>query len=155
MLHGAERGRFELSFSVPSECADRLAAGAADIGIVPSVELPRLNLELIPGAGIACRGAVRSILLISKVRPERVRVLAADSSSRTSVALARILLARRHGAQPVVRSCPPDLAGMLEAADAALIIGDPALRVEIEGLPYAVHDLGQEWVEWTDRKSVV
>jgi hypothetical protein len=56
MLEGAERGRFELSFSVPSECADRLAAGAADIGIVPSVELPRLKLELIPGAGIACRG---------------------------------------------------------------------------------------------------
>jgi len=149
MLEGAERGRFELSFSVPSECADRLAAGEVDIGIVPSVELPRLNLGLIPGTGIACRGAVRSILLISKVAPGQVRLLAADSSSRTSVALARILLARRWGAQPVVRSYPPDLPRMLEAADAALLIGDPALRVEIERLPYAVHDLGQEWVEWT------
>jgi len=149
MLHGAERGRFELSFSVPSECADRLAGGAADIGIVPSVELPRLGLEVIPGAGIACRGAVRSILLISKVPPERVRLLAADASSRTSVALARIVLARRYGAQPVVRGFPPDLPTMLEAADAALLIGDPALRVEVERLPYAVLDLGREWVEWT------
>src|SRR3974377_1976377 len=65
MLRGAQRGLFELDFRVPSECADALASGEADIGIVPSFELTRQDLEIIPGAGIACHGAVRSILLIS------------------------------------------------------------------------------------------
>lgn len=149
MLHGAQRGRFELDFCVPAECADRLAAGAADIGIVPSVEFARQGLELIPGAGIACRGPVRSILLISKVRPESIRTLAADSSSRTSTALARVVLAHRYGAEPRVLPLPPDLTRMLQEADAALIIGDPALRLDPLHLPFATLDLGQEWMEMT------
>jgi predicted solute-binding protein len=149
MLHGAQRHRFDLEFCLPAECADRLAAGAADIGIVPSIELYRLGLELIPGAGIACRGAVRSILLFTKVRPERIRTLAADSSSRTSVELARIVLARRYGATPTLDSFPPDLPSMLQAADAALLIGDPALRAGAAQLPFAVLDLGEEWFAMT------
>lgn len=149
MLHGPQRGRFNLEFRLPSECADRLAAGTADAGVVPSIELARQGLELIPGAGIACRGPVRSILLISKVAPEKIRTLAADSSSRTSVALARIVLARRYRAQPRILTLPPDLPAMLEAADAALIIGDPALRLEPERLPLASLDLGEEWVAMT------
>ena len=67
MLHGQQRDLFDLTFSVPSECADRLARGRADIGLIPSIELTRQKLNIIPGAGIACRGAVRSILLVSKV----------------------------------------------------------------------------------------
>jgi chorismate dehydratase len=149
MLHGAQRSLFELDFRLPAECADRLAEGTADIGIVPSVEFPRLNLELIPGAGIACRGAVRSILLVSKTSPENIRVLAADSSSRTSVMLARIILARRYSAEPRVTSLAPDLPSMLEASDAALIIGDPALRLDPPHLPFLVLDLGQGWVTMT------
>ena len=149
MLHGAQRGRFDLEFCLPSECADRLACGAADIGIVPSIELERQGLELIPGAGIACRGAVRSILLFTKGSSEKIRTLAADSSSRTSVELARIVLARRYGAVPSVDSFPPDLPSMLQAADAALLIGDPALRAGAAHLPYTVLDLGEEWMEMT------
>lgn len=149
MLHGAQRGMFDLVFRVPSECADMLASGAADIGIVPSIELPRQKLELIPGAGIACRGAIRSILLISKVAPGDIRTLATDSGSRTSVALSRIILARRYRAEPRLISLPPDLPAMLEAADAALLIGDSALRVEVEALPHRVLDLGAEWMELT------
>lgn len=145
MLHGPQRDLFELEFCLPSECADRLARGAADIGIVPSIELARQGLELIPGAGIACRGAVRSILLVSKVPLEKIRTLAADSSSRTSVVLARMVLARRYGASPRLFSLPPDLPSMLAAADAALVIGDPALRLEAE----AALDLGAEWVAMT------
>jgi predicted solute-binding protein len=154
MLHGAQQDLFELDFCLPSECADRLAAGTADIGIVPSVELPRLNLELIPGAGIACRGAVRSILLVSKVAPEKIRVLAADSGSRTSTVLARIVLARRYGAEPRVVSLVPDLPSMLEAADAALIIGDPALRLNPAELPYQLIDLGEAWNLMTELPMV-
>jgi len=149
MLHGQQRGIFDLVFRIPSECADMLASGAADIGSVPSIELARQNLELIRGAGIASRGAIRSILLVSKVAPAEIRTLAADSSSRTSVALARIILARRYHAEPRLISLPPDLPAMLEAADAALMIGDPALRLEVEALPYLVLDLGAEWMELT------
>ena len=149
MLHGAERNRFDLSFCLPSECADRLASGRADIGIVPSVELSRQNLEVIPGAGIACRGPVRSILLISKVPPGQICTLAADSSSRASTVLARILLAHRYGVEPLFLHQAPDLPSMLEAADAALIIGDPALRLDPAGLPFLVLDLGEEWAGMT------
>ena len=149
MLRGAQRGMFDLDFAIPAECADRLATGRADIGIVPAFELTRQKLKVIPGAGIACRGPVRSILLISRKPFPEIRTLAADSSSRTSVQLARVILARRYGASPVIAPHPPDLERMLEAADAALLIGDPALRVDPEQLPYRTLDLGAEWVEMT------
>ena len=127
MLHGDERGMFDLSFAIPSECADRLADGRADIGIVPSVELNRQKLEIIRGTGIACDGPVRSILLISKVPFREIRTLATDSSSRTSVALSRIVLAKKYGVEPRLFSERPHLGSMLEHCDAALIIGDAAL----------------------------
>jgi chorismate dehydratase len=149
MLHGEQHGLFDLDLCLPSECADRLETGEADIGIVPSVELPRLGLEVIRGAGIACREAVRSILLVSKVPFRDIRVLAADTSSRTSVQLVRILLARNHGVQPRIVPHPPDLPAMLDVSDAALIIGDPALHVDIENVPYYVSDLGAEWTSTT------
>jgi predicted solute-binding protein len=165
MLHGDQRGLFDLELAVPSECADRLERGAADIGIVPAVEVHRLGLDIIRGAGIACREAVRSILLVSKVPFEDIRLLAADTNSRTSVQLARILLERRHGARPRLLPHAPDLAAMLQAADAALIIGDPALRVDIARLPYYWSDLGAEWTAstglpmvfavWAGRKECV
>jgi predicted solute-binding protein len=149
MLHGPQRGLFDLEFRVPSACADDLASGAADIGIVPSFELTKQDLEVISGVGIACHGAVRSILLISRTPAAEIRTLAADTSSRTSVELARVILQRRYGATP--RSIPhaPDLDAMLAAADAALIIGDPALRIDPAALPYHVYDLGEEWLAMT------
>jgi len=149
MLHGPQRGLFDLEFRVPAECADRVASGAADIGIVPSFELTRQHLEIVPGAGIACHGAVRSILLISKCPAPEIRRLAADASSRTSAQLARVVLSRKYGATPETVSHPADLAAMLRIADAALIIGDPALRIDPSRLPYHVYDLGAEWVEMT------
>jgi chorismate dehydratase len=149
MLRGRQRDLFDLSFRVPSACADALAAGAADIGIVPAFELLTQKLETMPGLGIASRGPVRSILLVSKVQPEQIRTLAADSSSRTSVQLARVILARKYGSHPVVTSHVPDLDAMLASADAALVIGDPALRIDPATLPYRVYDLGFEWAELT------
>lgn len=153
MLHGPQRDLFDLDFRVPAGCADQLASGAADIGIVPSFELTRQDLEIIPGAGIACHGAVRSILLVSSRPAQEIRTLAADSSSRTSVQLARVVLERKYGADPVQLPHAPDLEGMLAIADAALIIGDPALRIDPAGWvsrePYHVYDLGAEWVQMT------
>jgi len=165
MLQGPQQGLFELDFRIPSECADQLASGAADIGIVPSFELTRQDLEIIPGAGIACRGAVRSILLISACPAYEIRTLAADTSSRTSVELARVVLERRYSTQPESIPHHPDLPAMLRVADAALIIGDPALHIDPAELPYHVYDLGAEWMEltglpmvfavWAARKGIV
>lgn len=148
-LKGPQRDIFHLSFSVPSICADRLESGDVDIGIVPCAELDRLGLDFLPDTGIACRGAVRSILLISRVPFAKVKTLATDVSSRTSVMLARMILAERYGVIPSIASHSPDLDAMLAAADAALIIGDPALRIDPATLPFHVLDLGAEWFSLT------
>lgn len=149
LLHGTPQDMFDLTFRVPSQCADLVASGAVEIGNIPVIELSRQNLDMVPGIGVAARGAVRSILLISKRPLPEIRTLAADSSSRTSVALTRIVLSRRYGVEPEFLPCAPDLESMLERADAALIIGDPALRLDPVSLPYLVADLGQEWTEMT------
>ena len=173
MLHGSGpedgNGVFDLRFALPSACADQIASGDADIGIVPVIEMARQKLEYFPGTGIACHGPVRSILLISKVPLRQIRTLATDSGSRTSVQLARIILAEKFGlagkCAPRLISRPADLATMLGEADAALLIGDAALRVDPEKLPFETLDLGGEWVSitglpmvfavWAGRKEVV
>jgi chorismate dehydratase len=149
MQHGEQRGLFDLSFAIPAECADRLADGRADIGIVPAVELNRQKLDIIRGAGVACHGPVRSILLISKVPFAEIRSLATDSTSRTSVALSRIILSRKYGVEPKHWPQAPNIRKMLENADAALIIGDTALLLDPATLPLHVLDLGQEWTGMT------
>ena len=130
MLHGDQRDLVDLSFRIPSECAHEVASGAADIGIIPSVELNRNNYGRVRGLGIASRGAVRSILLISSKPFRDIQTLAGDISSRTSVALARIILGRKYGTEPKIVPHAPDLTSMLAVADAALIIGDPALHLD-------------------------
>jgi chorismate dehydratase len=149
MLHGDQRELVELSFRIPSECADEVASGAADIGIIPSVELNRNDYGRVRGLGIASRGAVRSILLISSKPFREIQTLAGDISSRTSVALARIILGRRYGTEPRVVPHAPDLTRMLTVADAALIIGDPALHLDPQFLGERVLDLGAEWTDMT------
>jgi predicted solute-binding protein len=148
-LYGPQRGRFNFRFDLPAQCADALEAGEADIGLVPCAELDRLELDFLPDLGIACEGAVRSIYLVSRTPFRQIRSLAADSSSRTSVALSRILLAEQYGVEPRFVSHAPDLEAMLAVCDAALIIGDPALRLDPASLPWQVLDLGEEWVRWS------
>lgn len=154
MLHGEQRGLFELSFSIPSECAERLRRGDADLGIVPAIEAARQGLKWLPGIGIASRGAVRSLLLVSKTPLDQIRVLAADTSSRTTVALTRIILARRYGVSPEFVPMAPQLDVMLARADAALVIGDPALLIDPARLPWLVADVGEEWFQMTGLPSV-
>jgi chorismate dehydratase len=150
LLHDpAQRDIFDLRFAVPSACADQLAAGEADIGIVPVIEMARQKLDYFRGCGIASHGPVRSILLISKVPFRDIRTLATDSGSRTSVMLSRIILAEKFGCEPRLISHAPDLAAMLGLADAALLIGDAALRVDPQTLPLETLDLGEQWTNLT------
>ena len=152
MLHSPDpelREAFDLRFALPADCAAQLASGEAQVGIVPAIEMARQKLEYFRGTGIACHGPVRSILLISKVPFNRIRTLAVDAASRTSVMLARVILAEKFRAEPKLITRPADLAPMLGEADAALIIGDPALRLDPAALPFETLDLGAEWVSMT------
>lgn len=154
LLAGLEEGMaapFEVQFATaePAACAQALSSGVADAALVPVAALPLLPAaRVVPGLGVGCRGAVTSVLLLTKVPPERIRRLAAHTASLTSVALARLLLAERWGARPLVVPARPPLAEMLAEADAAVLIGDPALAtVGASGLLEI--DLGRAWQEWT------
>lgn len=155
LRQGAQRDLFELSLALPSDCAEQLRSGQADLGLVPVIELARQpDLVGVPGLAVASHGAVRSILVVSKKPLGEIDSIAADTGSRTSVVLAQIVTAHMHGIRPKIRPYPPRLDEMLEIADAALIIGDPALRIDPsmaawKGRPVHVYDLGAEWFDIT------
>ena len=138
--HNAVGPDFDVHYTVPSKCAEELRTGAADIGIIPVFTYALIpNLVLIPDIAIATKGVVRSILLISKVPVEQVHSVALDTASRTSVALTKVLFAKFWGGERTFLSHDPDLEPMLAKCDAALVIGDPALRAKTAG--YHVYDL--------------
>jgi len=153
--HGPQRGLYDLRFEVPAVCADALREGDADVGLVPVIELANQpDLLVLPGVSIAARERVRSVLLFSRKPMEAIESFAADTSSRTSVALTQILMARNYGIRPRVYPYAPRLDEMLQLADAGLIIGDPALRLDSsqadwKGQPIFVYDLGNEWWKLT------
>jgi chorismate dehydratase len=146
--HGLGFEHFHLKFQVPSICADRLREGEVDAGLISSIEYLRIpGLRIVPGLCIASPKRVRSVIVLSKVPPEEITTLALDTSSRTSVVLSQILLRERYGVTPAVRDMAPDQAAMLKECDAALLIGDVAMRARREGL--LVLDLAEEWHAWT------
>jgi predicted solute-binding protein len=138
-----------MSYALPSVCADQVAAGSADIGILPVIETARQGLDYFRGTGIACHGPVRTILLVSKLPMGKIETLATDSGSRTSVMLSQVILSEQYNVRPRVFSRPADLASMLEVADAALIIGDAAFAIDPATVPFECLDLGAEWVRMT------
>jgi chorismate dehydratase len=151
--HGELRRRFTIHYTLPSACAQELRAGVSDIGIIPVIAYQTIpDLVVLPGVSIAATGPVRSILLVSKVPIERVKTVAADSSSRTSVALCRVLFRKWLGGQRHFTAMEPKLDTMLQDADAALIIGDPALAVDRS--QYLCYDLAEEWQKHTGKPFV-
>jgi chorismate dehydratase len=147
LLHGAQRECYDLAFTTPAVCADDLEAGRADIGIIPSIEYQHIHgLQVLPGLSIASKQRVRSVLLLSRVPIEKVRSAALDTSSRTSAALVRILFRKFYGIDVAARPSTPDPAVMLSSADAALLIGDPALLYDGDA---QVLDLALEWRKFT------
>ncbi len=148
MLHGPQKDKFELKLTVPSGCADAIAAHTADVGIVPSIEYQRIdNLEIVPGMSIASKFEVKSVLLLSKVPLAEVNSVALDESSRTSAALVRILLKKFYSRDVDFKPAAPDPVEMLKRADAALLIGDPALTYN--GPRAEAYDLAREWRKFT------
>lgn len=150
--YGFKRGlgyeHFHLKFQVPSLCADHLRSGEVDAGLISSIEFLRIpDLLIVPGLCIASPKRVRSVVILSKVPPEEIKSLALDTSSRSSVVLGQILLRERYGATPSTHDMEPNPEQMLATHDAALVIGDPAMRARKEGL--IVMDLAEEWHAWT------
>ena len=146
-LHGPLRGKFEVIPSSPADCADQLSKGEVDIGLIPSIEYQRMEgLQIIPDISISSLQKVRSLLLIKPKEKSFIRSVALDTSSRTTVALAKVLLHEKMAIHPEYVPCRPDLKEMLRRCDAALLIGDPALQVAPE--EYETIDLVESWVDW-------
>jgi chorismate dehydratase len=179
---GPLAGKYELSFTVPSKCAEALRAGEADIAIIPAIEYQRIeDLVILPGMAVAAKSEVRSILLVSKKPIERARRIALDTSSRSSVALVQLLCRNFWGISPQFVRAAPNAATMLADADAALIIGDPALRIALKAEDFRnrkpsgefccggdpndqiipgveslfVYDVAHQWREMTARPAVL
>jgi len=138
----------KLIYDFPSQCADNLASGHVEVGLISSVEYQRIpNLSVASGVCIASRKKVRSVVIVTNREFKDIRTLAVDRFSRSSTALARILFHARTGTSPRLLTMAPDLKEMLQYADAALVIGDAALRQESHG--HHTLDLAQLWYEMT------
>lgn len=143
-LKGHHADLFAPSYHPPAMVARMLGQGNLDVGLIPSIEVQRLpQLRVLPDICVAARHEVRSVLLLSRCPPEEIRKVALDQNSRTSIALLRILLRERWNVDPEYLHERADPERMLAEADAALLIGDPALKVDRDR--YLVHDLAGEW----------
>lgn len=130
--NGPLRGKYDLSFTVPSLCAEELRNGNADVAIIPAIEYQRIDdLVILPDMAIASKKLVRSLLIVAKKPIEQVKSFVLDRSSRSTQTLTRILCAEKWRIAPEFFEAPPDLGAMLQQADAALLIGDPALRIAV------------------------
>jgi chorismate dehydratase len=158
----ADSPRFSLRFDLPSRCADLLHAGAVDLGLIPSIEFARgaeggNSYAIVPDLAIASDGPVTSVAIYTTRSIEDVRSIALDTSSRTSVALVRVLCGRVFGIAPALEGRGPDLGDMLLSSDAALIIGDNALLQDAGEIPRSDGtlvtvekiDLGEVWARTT------
>ena len=148
--------RYRIDRMTPSECAARLADGRADIGLIPIASLATTpGLQILPGCTIASKCKVRSLILVHRASqpPGKLRSVAADTASRTTLAYARMLFHKWGNAEVPFVPMVADLDAMLERADAAILIGDPALlaleernnQFERTGEELVYRDLAEEW----------
>ncbi|GAA2787016.1 menaquinone biosynthetic enzyme MqnA/MqnD family protein [Streptomyces showdoensis] len=146
----------ELTKDSPEKLSEQLVRGDLDVGPITLVEYLRHadDLVALPDIAVGCDGPVMSCVIVSQRPLDRLdgARVALGSTSRTSVRLAQLLLAERYGVRPDYYTCPPDLGLMMQEADAAVLIGDAALRASLHEAPrlgLQVHDLGQMWKDWT------
>jgi len=148
--------RYQIELMLPSQCADQLTSGAADIGLVPIAALATApGLQILPDCTIASKHAVRSLILVRRASQPLIelRSVAADTASRTTIAYSRILFHKWRNPDVPFIPMAADLDAMLDYADAAILIGDPALmaleeranRFERTGEELVYHDLAEEW----------
>ena len=145
--------QFDVDYTIPSRCAQMLAEGSADIGIIPVAAYATIpDLRILSDVAIASKRDVRSILLVSERSLNQIRSVALDSSSRTSAALIQVLFAMHWRREVAFAPAEPALEEMLREHDAALLIGDPALQVDRSR--YHTWDLAEEWLLFTGKPFV-
>lgn len=147
---GSQRDAVELfTDTAPARCAEMLAGDEVDAALVPVIEYQRIrNVAIVPDVCVGSRSAVRSVVLATRLNNlKKVERVALDDSSRTSAALVRIIFREFLGFEPVWQTSHPDLKSMLRHADAALIIGDPAMKIPRD--QFRVFDLATLWHEFT------
>ncbi len=147
LVYGLEpqRALFTVDYDLPSVCAARLHAGEVDLGLIPAIEYLSGDYRLVPGMAIGSDGPILSVAVFTSVPMARVRRLAVDTSSRTSVALTRVLCAHYWDIAPAFVPMRPVLGEMLAVTDAALVIGDPALEIDSAAAGVEKLDLGEAW----------
>ena len=162
VLEGPQKASFTPVLSTPAECAEQLARGTVDIGLIPSIEFQRIKgSRIVPGPAVASLYQVRSVILVSVMPLWKVKTVACDSGSRTSVALAKIIFSEFYHTHPDFSPAEPNLAAMLAHSDSALLIGDNALKfmeqndnpnldsqkpmVRLGSEPLEVFDLAERW----------
>ena len=162
ILEGAQKETFDPVLSTPAECAEHLAKSSVDIGLIPSIEFQRIKgSRIVPGPAVASLYQVRSVILVSMMPLWKVKTVACDSGSRTSVALTKIIFDEFYHIHPDFKPAEPNLANMLAQSDAALLIGDHALKfmeendqidierqkplVRLGSEPLQVFDLAERW----------
>src|SRR5438552_1612483 len=149
-IRGSQRDAVELfTDTSPARCADMLSSGEVDAALVPVIEYQRIpNIEIVPDVCVGSRSAVRSVVLATRRNNlKKIERIALDDSSRTSVALVKIIFREFLGFEPAWTTSSPDLRSMLANADAALIIGDPAMKIPRD--QFRVFDLAALWHEFT------
>lgn len=162
ILEGAQKENFDSLLSTPAECAEQLRRGGVDVGLIPSIEFPRIkDCRIVPGPTVAALYNVRSVILVSVLPLWKVKTVACDNGSRTSVALTKIIFNEFYHTHPDFRPADPDLGNMLAQSDAALLIGDAALKfmeqnerpnaelqkpfLRLGAEPLEVFDLAERW----------
>ena len=139
----------ELLLDFPSRLADQLSRGQLDVALIPSIAcLGDPNYEIVSDACVATRGQVLSVKLFGRVAPAKIKRLALDAGSRTSVALSRILVGERYAVFPQLEPLPIEKSLANTTADAILLIGDRAIPKPSESFEF-IWDLGEEWTRWT------
>ncbi|MEM8678163.1 MAG: menaquinone biosynthesis protein [Planctomycetota bacterium] len=149
LIHGLrDSEQVQLVLDLPSRLADQLAAGHLDVALIPIAEFLRHpEYRILSTACIACRGAVLSVKLYSRVPADQIETLALDEGSRTSALMARMMLAQRFGVEPLLMPLPIGEGLKDTDADATLLIGDRAIQTPNDGYTF-VWDLGAKWREW-------
>src|ERR1043166_1097855 len=134
-VHGSQRDAVQLlTDTAPARCAEILARGEVDAALVPVIEYQRIpDIAIVPDVCVGSKTAVRSVVLVTrKNNLKKVERVALDESSRTSAALVKIIFREFLRFEPEWQTAAPDLHGMMQQADAALIIGDPAMTISRE-----------------------
>jgi chorismate dehydratase len=143
-------GMGELTLALPSRLADDLREGLLDVALIPSIEyFHGSGYEVVSDAAIACRGPVWSVRLLSRVPVRNIKRLALDEGSRTSAAMARVLLWEMYGLSPETTPLRIDQSPETADADAILLIGDRAMH-PASGVYREIWDLGDRWCRWTE-----